>query len=66
MEPDVMFTPSEIDFGPCFLHLSDISTNTAIVTISNRDQEDIRYRGKEVGMGRKLVYKEGGGREVEA
>ena len=41
-EPQVSLSSTDYDFGPCFLHRADMSTQRATITITNNDRKDIR------------------------
>lgn len=42
VEPKLVFSPAEIDFGMRFIHLPEMSPRVATVVMANNDKEDIR------------------------
>ena len=42
VEPKLVFSPAEIDFGMCFIHQPEMSPREAKVVMANHDKEDIR------------------------
>ena len=42
VEPRLVFSPGEIDFGMCFLHQAEMSPNKATVVMTNREKNDMR------------------------
>ena len=42
VEPKLVFSPAEIDFGMCFIHQPEMSPREVTVVMANHDKEDIR------------------------
>ena len=43
VEPQMEFSFEEHDFGPCFLHRSDMPASRKSLTVINNDKKDVRY-----------------------
>ena len=43
VEPQVDFSFTEFDFGPCFLHRVDMPAKRTTLTITNNDSKDVRW-----------------------
>ena len=42
VEPKLVFTPREVDFGMCFLQQAEMSAKRATVVITNRESDEMR------------------------
>ena len=42
VEPRLVFTPKEVDFGMCFLQQAEMSPRRTTVVITNKEKEDMR------------------------
>ena len=42
VEPKLVFSPREVDFGMCFLHQAEMSPKQTKVVITNREKDDMR------------------------
>ena len=46
VEPKLVFSPPEVDFGMCFIHVHriEMGPRTAKVVITNKDKDEIRFK----------------------
>ena len=42
VEPRLVFSPKEVDFGMCFLQQAEMSPRRTTVVITNKEKEDMR------------------------